>query len=338
MSAGLFTKLSLLRLEELQLKLLKDKCPVIIDKTVYGIYIKYFKNIPTESLLPITVSSSTKSQTTVKRIYTFLSACNTNRNTEVYVIGGGTLTDCAAFAVSTFKRGCRLTLVPSTLLGMIDASIGGKTALNFEHKKNLIGSFYPADNVLLIPEFQSSLPETEFNNGIAEMLKLWFIVPALQKPYINNQKQISAQQIMEYARAKLSICSKDLFDNGERRMLNLGHTFGHIIEELSKYRLSHGVAVAMGIGIAAKLSMQLGLINAETLNQIEHNLVEYGFRKKLSPKLRCMFIKSFAQEVAQDKKQMKQGVTLVLFNGFRSVIVKEQMPLEKVNQLIPYCV
>jgi 3-dehydroquinate synthase len=332
------TKLTQLNIDELVLKLEDSKCPLIMDANVYAIYKESFTRISKSSILTLSATTSTKTQETVNQIYSFLSEYNATRYTQVYVVGGGTIMDCAAFAVSTYKRGCRLILVPTTLLGMVDASIGGKTAINYNHKKNLIGSFYPAESVLIVPEFQSSLPEVEFSNGIAEMLKLWFIVPELELPVHSEEKMISPVQIIAYAKAKLAICSQDMFDNNQRRLLNLGHTFGHMLEALSSYEISHGTAVAWGMVIAGRMSRKLDLINEDVLHNIEVMLKQYGFTLQLDSKLREQFVTRFIDYITQDKKQSEKGITLVLFKDLRSVIIKENLPLDLVYKLLPACV
>jgi 3-dehydroquinate synthase len=311
---------------------------VIIDERVNRLHHTNFdfpRDIP---LLTLPAGEKNKTIATVNRIYRFLAENGVNRDSVVYVLGGGTITDVASFAVSTFKRGCRLINVPTTLLGMIDAAQGGKTSVNAGFLKNSVGTFYPAEEVIIVPEFLTTLAKQDLQNGLAEMLKLWFINPALSDIKPDYHEHSSSVQIMEYAKAKLDICTKDPIDRNDRRLLNLGHTFGHVLESVSRYQIPHGQAVAMGISIALKLSEKLRFIDSETALRMEHLLTDFGFGIKLDSAIAKVFLAQAKTLAAHDKKVGIEGFVLVLFRGYRQVLITEALSLDEIVDFLPSCI
>ena len=316
------TTLTALSLKELQGLLAGKNCPVIADRKVRSLYPDLFKFNP-ENLLLLTAGEKHKNRNVVTRIHRFLVDCNATRDTEVIVLGGGTITDTAAYAISTFKRGCQLTLIPTTLLSMVDAALGGKTAINQNGTKNLLGTFYPADNIIIVPEFLNTLSKQEELNGLAEMLKLRCIRPDLPDPLSISSFADNPELIMTYAKAKLEICALDPLDRAERRLLNLGHTFAHVLESLSDYQFSHGDAVAWGVAVAARLSLSLDFINRQAMNHIIEPFSKAGFNLELEPSVLKEFLTAFPKLAAQDKKATQKGLTLILFNAPLKVEVIE---------------
>lgn len=330
------TVLSALSLKEMRVCLAAKNCPVIADKKVQSLYPDLFA-ASSENLLLLPAGEKHKTNSAVGRIHKFLLQCKTTRDTEVIVLGGGTVTDTAAYAVSTFKRGCRLTLVPTTLLGMVDAAVGGKTAINANGAKNLLGTFYPADEVIITPEFLSTLPQNELLNGLAEMVKLWHIVPRLNLPRPYALNNLSGDEIVEFTRAKLEICALDPLDRAERRLLNLGHTFGHLLESMTGFRTTHGKAVALGMVMAARFSDQSGYISHATAKDIEDSISAPGFETRLDAKSRKQFLCYLKSRLQNDKKAGEAGLVLVLFKGYRQVFVSDSLPLPSVLQILPAC-
>jgi 3-dehydroquinate synthase len=313
-------------------------CPIIMDEQVCKFHSDLVSLPFAPRLLLLPAGESSKTPETVKLIYDFLAECKAGRSTDVFVIGGGTVTDTAAFAVSTFKRGCRLTLIPSTLLGMIDAALGGKTAVNFPSFKNLIGSFYPAAQVIISPDFLLTLPDTELKNGLAEMLKLKLILPALSEPRFASSGYPEADQIMEYAHAKLHICASDLDDTGSRRLLNLGHTFGHALESYSNYAISHGEAVVWGIATAAKISEKFGKLKSCVCHQIIQKLKSHGFKTELEAAIKNGFNAAFPTLVAHDKKSASDLLTLILFEDNAKPVIIDNIALQSITAILPDCI
>ncbi|MCW6168559.1 MAG: 3-dehydroquinate synthase [Thermoplasmatales archaeon] len=191
---------------------------------------------------------------------------NLGRNDYVIAIGGGTLTDATGFAASIFKRGVRLINVPTTLLGMIDAAIGGKTAINFLGTKNIVGSFYFPESVWVDLRFLDSLRQDKYKDGIAEMLKYGFIMDpnllkfmlARRSDLLDRKKMTLRRSILSCMGDKVRIVGEDSLESSNIRItLNYGHTIGHAIEAASNFKVSHGEAISVGMVLEAAFSEQL---------------------------------------------------------------------------------
>ena len=201
-----------------------------------------------------------KNLQTVQCIWKTLMKHHADRNALLINLGGGTITDLGGFAASTFKRGIRFINVPTTLLAMVDAAIGGKTGIDFDGAKNQIGTFAEAEEVLIDPVFLTTLPRRELLSGMAEMLKYGFIAdPALLNVNMGNYQQY----ITRCGEIKREMVMKDPYEKGLRKVLNFGHTLGHALESHSlttDHPLLHGEAVALGMAVALWLSVkQCGL-------------------------------------------------------------------------------
>ncbi len=210
-----------------------------------------------------------------KNIYTYFDILkNLPADTEqIVAFGGGVVGDLAGFVASTFKRGVSLIHVPTTLLAMVDSSVGGKTGANLGGKKNYVGTFYSGD-ILIDTSFLKSLPEKEFKNGIAEIVKcgILFGKPCLErlKIGINKDDRDLKEIIKNCVKLKLDVVKKDLKDKNYRHVLTFGHTIGHGIELLAG--LKHGEAVSIGMVKEAELGESLGLIEKGTSKKIENIL------------------------------------------------------------------
>jgi len=231
------------------------------------------------NLLLLDVSEENKSMSTVLEICKWLMDNDAGRNALLLAIGGGITTDMAGFAASIYKRGIRFAYVPTTFLSQVDAAIGGKTGVNFENYKNILGVIRQPEFTYICPEVLGTLPYRDFLSGAAELLKTFIIdnagnnyekaVEVLSEIHGSiDRKQAIALHLAEIeelaaaaARIKAGIVERDEFECGERRKLNLGHTFAHAIESVSmsgrygaESGISHGEAVAMGMVMAAKAS------------------------------------------------------------------------------------
>ena len=201
-----------------------------------------------------------KNLQTIQRIWNTLMMHHADRNALLINLGGGTITDLGGFAASTYKRGIRFINVPTTLLAMVDAAIGGKTGIDFGGAKNQIGTFAEPEEMLIEPAFLTTLPRRELISGMAEMLKYGFIAdPDLLNVNMENYQQ----HIKRCGEIKREIVLKDPYEKGLRKVLNFGHTLGHAFESHSlttEHPLLHGEAVALGMMVALWLSVkQCGL-------------------------------------------------------------------------------
>ena len=220
----------------------------------------------------VKVGEQHKNLQTVQRIWKTLMKHHADRNALMINLGGGTITDLGGFAASTYKRGIKFINVPTTLLAMVDAAIGGKTGIDFGGAKNQIGTFAEAEEVLIKPVFLSTLPEREILSGMAEMLKYGFIADSkLLEINLENYQQ----HIARCGEIKREMVKNDPFEKGPRQVLNFGHTLGHAIEShclTTDAPLLHGEAVALGMLAALWLSVQQCGLDEKVMHDYEQRL------------------------------------------------------------------
>ncbi|MDG2479061.1 MAG: 3-dehydroquinate synthase [Aquiluna sp.] len=191
-----------------------------------------------------------------------------NRNDAVIGLGGGSTTDLAGFVAATWLRGIRSVLIPTTLLGMVDAAIGGKTGINTSEGKNLVGAFHLPDSVVIDLDTLRSLPRNELLAGMAEVVKYGFIAAPEILEIIESDESATdptseafERLIRESVRIKTDVTSRDFKESGDREFLNYGHTLGHAIEHAERYKWRHGAAISIGMVFAAELSMLSGKLS-----------------------------------------------------------------------------
>jgi len=235
------------------------------------------------------------------------------RSGTVIALGGGVVGDLAGFAAAVFLRGVHWVTLPTSLLAMVDASMGGKTGCDLPQGKNLVGAFHPPSLVLADPQLLKTLPETELRNGMAEVLKHAILGDADLFEHCSSGWPALRQELDPVVRqamaVKLRIIQEDPYERGERASLNLGHTLGHALEQASDFRLKHGEGVAIGTLAAARLAEQLGLAQAGLSATIEVALDRLGLPTRLPPGLERERILS---AMMLDKKRMSGKLRLVL--------------------------
>jgi 3-dehydroquinate synthase len=197
-------------------------------------------------------------------------------NTQVIVVGGGTLQDVAGFCCSIYSRGIKYKLVPTTLLAQCDSCVGGKTSINFNSVKNILGTFYAPTEILICDEFLKTLTEYDFKSGLGEVFKFKILQSKLNKTiFIKDNLNQLIRECLEY---KISIIEVDEFDQGLRKLLNYGHTFGHALEITSNYKIPHGSAVILGILIVNDILKELDIktnLNHTIINEIGLALISH---------------------------------------------------------------
>jgi 3-dehydroquinate synthase len=220
---------------------------------------------------------SVKSQRTVTRLHADWFTAGVDRSTPVLAVGGGTITDSVGFAAATFLRGLPLWHLPTTIVGQVDAAIGGKVGISTAHGKNLIGCFYQPTGVIIDPQVLSTLPVRERRAGLAEIVKYGVIAdPVLFRrcerdlpAWIAGSRPIAADVIRRCLRIKLRLVARDESDHGVRRILNFGHTLGHAFERWGGYRrFRHGEAVALGMVGAAAIARNRGLLSESEVHRL----------------------------------------------------------------------
>ena len=207
-------------------------------------------------------SEERKSVGTLRAVWDAMAAAGARRDTPVIAVGGGLTCDVAAMAASTWKRGLPLILVPTTLLAMVDACLGGKTGVNHAGAKNQIGTFHPAGTIVVSPAFLETLPPAEFRGGWAEVLKTALIGDAriadLVPPADRVGRVVPMEILLRCLAVKGGIVAADPLEQGPRMILNLGHTAGHALEGTSRFRLGHGEAVGLGLLVEAAMAAAMG--------------------------------------------------------------------------------
>lgn len=297
---------------------LADNKFVIVDEAVTRFYPEIINGLNNEIYI-LDANEENKNLENLNKILTIMYQKNITRKTLIVGIGGGVTTDMAGFATSVYKRGCRLMQVPTTLLSMVDAAIGGKTGVNFQSVKNGLGSFYPAEKIIINIDFLKTLSKTEMLAGMVEIIKMSFL-PESKLALLLKNKSSHLELVQEAIRTKMEICVKDLEDRGLRRLLNLGHTFGHVLESVSKYEIKHGTAVAIGMHAAAKFSKRKKLIGQSEYNEISARFILHDLPNNFSSKYIEQIKKNGAEILQQDKKADTK-INLVLFKGIQELTV-----------------
>lgn len=243
----------------------ESKIFIITDKCVYNIYkekIHFIEEQEKAKVFYFDYGEENKNIYTVQKIYDFLMKNNAERDSVLIALGGGIVGDLVGFVASTYMRGIRYINIPTTLLSQVDSCIGGKVGFNYNGVKNIIGSFYTPEFVYISINFLKTLDKNEILNGLGEIIKYGLISDGKLLSFLNdNSKQLLNLEhdkllyvILECLKIKDDFISKDFLDLGIRNVLNFGHTIGHAIEVDSKHKIPHGVAVALGILVAVKIS------------------------------------------------------------------------------------
>lgn len=300
--------------------------PLIGDRRVVVLCDRFFRDndlpVPFRGapIIWIEASEEAKTLTTVERVIRELLELKVDRDCLLLGIGGGVTTDITGFVASIYKRGLPFGLVPTTLLAMVDASIGGKNAVNFEGYKNIAGCFREPEFIFICPEFTQSLPEREFRCGLAEMLKTFIIADSeYYNLAVEDCRGNLFKLLIRCVEIKSGIVSRDPFDVGERRLLNLGHTFAHAIEK-STNLYKHGEAVSIGIVMAARMAVEEGLADSALVDRLCNDFLSLSLPVEASG----VDAKVLETAMLQDKKRKDGGMVFVLPVGIGKVTIWEK--------------
>jgi 3-dehydroquinate synthase len=209
-----------------------------------------------------------KTLDTVAGLYEQLVEAKLDRRSPIIALGGGVVGDVAGFVAASYLRGVPFVQIPTTLLSMVDASVGGKTGVDLPHGKNLVGAFKQPEMVVIDSDVLSTLSDVEFRAGLAEVVKHGIIDAPQLFAALEKEQYDLAWMLFEAIQVKVRVVQEDPFEQGRRAVLNLGHTFGHAFEQLSHYEIRHGEGVAMGLACAARLATRLGHCSGDTTERI----------------------------------------------------------------------
>jgi 3-dehydroquinate synthase len=275
-------------------------------------------------------------------VYDRLLSARIDRGTLVFALGGGVIGDMAGFVAATLLRGVPFVQVPTSLLAMVDASVGGKTGVNHAVGKNLIGAFHQPVAVLIDPEVLRTLPPRELRGGLAECIKHDLIRDA--EGFARLEREIDralaldidylAGLIAHNVAIKARVVEADPFERGERAHLNFGHTFGHAIETVTNYAYSHGEAVAMGMVAAARLALSLDLLDLESADRLCGVIIKAGLPVD-GPK-KPEYIEPMLAAMDFDKKVKAGRVRFILPTRIGQVIIRDDVPPEQVRRAVEY--
>lgn len=303
------------------LKNIVDKTNTILitDENVFDHHEKKFKHWNTLVLKP---GEEYKIQATADFVIDELIARGADRNTTLVGIGGGVITDLTGYVASVYMRGIRFGFVPTTLLAMVDASIGGKNGIDVGIYKNMVGVIRQPSFILHDPIFLSTLAEKEWRNGFAEIIKHACIKDAvmfkeLEKeslPSFQKKKNLIGKLIQRNAILKTKIVQQDEWEQGDRKLLNFGHTLGHALE--NQYGLSHGEAISIGMTYAATLSQKYtGFKNADRVVTL---LEKYGL-----PTFTEFDKEKVINVLKRDKKKTKDSINFILLNKIGRAVIQQ---------------
>ena len=274
-----------------------------------------------------------KNLVTVQSIYSQLLEMGADRSTPLLGIGGGIVTDITGYVASTYMRGLDFGFISTSLLGQVDASIGGKNGVNVADYKNMVGTFAQPRFVISDVDFLRKLPLRELRDGMAEVVKVAIVGDAELFTFIEqsiseecyHDTDIMRRIVLDSARVKADIVDRDECEKGVRRVLNLGHTIGHAIEKCSR-KHNHGEAVAIGLSQIAHLSHRLGVLSADDMQRIDSLLQKIGFNLELPVPMN-----NILKEMRYDKKKSNNVLRVVLPERIGSCRIVE-MPLSELEK------
>jgi len=279
-----------------------------------------------------------KRLTTVAALYDQFLAGGLDRSGTVLSLGGGVTGDVAGFAAASFMRGVRFAQVPTTLLAMVDASVGGKTGVDLPQGKNLVGAFKQPALVVIDPTVLVTLPAEEIRSGLAEVIKhgligapdLFVELERRGRDRGTREQGDQAARIARSLRVKIAIVEQDPFEQGRRAVLNLGHTVGHALEKLSGFALRHGEAVSIGMVAAARIAAELDQAAPSLAGRIEAVLSAWGLPVQCPP----FDADAIWEAMAHDKKRRGQSLRWVLPRAIGEVEITEDVPPQVIKSVL----
>jgi len=294
----------------------------------------YQHEFPQAEIIIIGAGEGFKTLDTAARIYDRLISLEADRSVFLVGIGGGIICDLTGFVASTYLRGVRFGYVPTSLLAQVDASVGGKTGVNFSGYKNMVGVFNQPEFVICDPQTLMSLPAEEHANGFAEIVKHAAIADAGYFEYLEKETESGIELsldvletiIYESVSIKASIVNRDETEKGERRKLNFGHTFGHAVEKTTG--IPHGKAVSIGMVVAAGLSAARGMISGKDVERISSLLARFNLPTKMEGNKDMVL-----DAMAKDKKREGDHIHFVLLQSIGKAVV-EQISLDELEQVL----
>ena len=305
----------------------------------------YADRLSGDILVTMPAGEENKTLATVNEIYSQLIAAGLDRQGTIVALGGGVVGDVAGYVAATYMRGIAFVQCPTSLLAMVDASVGGKTGVDLPEGKNLVGVFKQPKSVIADLETLSTLPDVEFSAGMAEVIKagliadreLFYLVEAQANRLMarsSDDIQLLQKLVGDAVEVKRKIVEADPYEMGRRAVLNLGHTFGHAVEQVSGYEVRHGDGVAMGLVASAHLSAELGHCAMELEPRICGLLDDFGLPIQIPSQYKA---EAVYEAMGSDKKKVTGRLRFVLPRDIGDVFVSERVTREQVLSVLHYC-
>ena len=318
---------------------------MITDSNVYRLYADKMINILKQcgiscKIFCFEAGEERKNIKTLDEIYDFLIENSAERSTPIVAMGGGVTGDLAGMAASTYMRGVPLIHIPTSLLAMVDSSIGGKTGIDHKSGKNLIGTFYQPDVVITDVDFIDTLPDREFISSMGEIIKYGIIADKglfeyLTENYesiLKRDKKYVLEVVKRSVKNKVDIIEKDEKELSIRAILNFGHTFGHALENVTNYRkYLHGEAISIGMAVAARLSLNNNLCSEEEYNKIVKLTELYKLPSKVPEDISE---EKLLNAMKADKKVKNRSICYVLTKGVGKTIIRCDLASKEIMDAI----
>lgn len=292
----------------------------------------------TVDLYTIPSGEEYKTLDTVRKVYTCLIEKHYDRKDMLVALGGGVTGDLTGFTAATYLRGIGFIQIPTTLLSQVDSSIGGKTGVDFDSYKNMVGAFHMPRLVYINPAVLKTLPERQFASGMGEILKHGLIkngeyfrwLLENQRAICGHEMEVLLPMIEESCKIKRAVVEQDPTEQGERALLNFGHTVGHAVEKLKDFSLSHGECVAIGTAAAAYLSWKRGLISEKDLVYVCEGLRKFG----LPIRTNNLAAEAVLKTTKSDKKMDGGSIRFVLLRHIGEAFVDQTLTEEELLEAI----
>jgi len=307
------------------------KVVVVTNTTVAPLYGETLvEALPDATLITIPDGEQYKNLDTVRELYREFLAAGLDRSGIVFALGGGVVGDTAGFAAASYMRGVKLVQIPTTLLSMVDSSVGGKVGVDLPEGKNLVGAFKQPDMVMIDTTVLDTLPDAEWRHGMAEVIKHGLIADEkLLDPELHKRE--NAEELIQRAvQVKVDVVQQDPYEQNIRAHLNLGHTFGHAIEQVTNYAVPHGEGVGIGLLAAAGLSYMLGLCDASLPAMVEEILQRVGLRTSLGD----LDTEAIWAAMSTDKKWKNGRSHFVLLRGVGEPLIMKDVDKKDVIHIL----
>lgn len=304
---------------------------IVTNTTVKSLYGEQLRSVlPDSPLIVMGDGEIHKTLDTVSQLYDEMVTVGLDRSSTVIAFGGGVVGDTTGFAAATYMRGVRLVQIPTTLLSMVDSSVGGKVGVDLPQGKNLVGAFKQPDMVLIDTDVLKTLPDHEWRCGMAEVIKHGLLADSTLLDAAMFDRSRASEIVRRAIQVKVDVVEEDPYEQNIRAHLNLGHTFAHAIEQVTDYQWAHGEAVGFGLLAATQLSAVLGLCESGLPEEVESILATIGLPRRMGG----IDPEAVYSAMATDKKWRNGKSRFVLLRGIGQPWVVEGVERETVVQLL----